>query len=154
MGPVRSNPSDPPSGEDRSPEALQRAQARRWLQAEHAHRLREQAAALGLGEELSRLSDHEVLQLWSAGQPLWGRTGQRTAVPLRLAPKPVPAAASPAPGPAPAPRAARAAVPDAPIDVQGTLSADVDAAAMARSLREAANDGVPFCEECSRVGGR
>lgn len=65
----------------------------RWLQAEHALRLRERAAASGLGEELSRLSDHEVLQLWSADQPPWGRPGQCQAVPLRLGPKPLPAAA-------------------------------------------------------------
>ena len=145
---MRSNPSDPPSGEDRSPEALQRAQARRWLQAEHAHRLREQAAALGLGEELSRLSDHEVLQLWSAGQPLWGRQGQPKAVPLRLAPKPVAAAAaaSPAPGPAPAPRAS------SPSSASAAESPQ-DAATLVQSLQQASVQATPFVEECLQEAG-
>lgn len=47
----------------------------------------------------------------------------------------------------PAPAAARAEA--APADT--TMSANLDAAAMAQALREAARDGVPFCEECERA---
>jgi hypothetical protein len=47
----------------------------------------------------------------------------------------------------PAPAAARAVA--APADT--TMRANLDAAAMAQALREAARDGVPFCEECERA---
>jgi hypothetical protein len=63
-----------------------------------------------------------------------------------------PQAAAPVRPPAPAPRAiptTRAtAVPDS------TFPPDLDAAAVAQSLKDAAADGVPFCEECMKAQAR
>lgn len=67
---------------------------------------------------------------------------QLYGMPLRPAAAPAPASA-----PAAAPRAARAAPPPA---AETTFSGDLDVAAMVAVLRAAAQDGVPFCEECAK----
>lgn len=59
------------------------------------------------------------------------------------------AEAAPAPPPPPAPRRMATAAPPAP--AYTTFPPDFDALAVAESLRAAAQDGVPFCEECMKA---
>lgn len=59
-------------------------------------------------------------------------------------------AAPEAPRPTP-PRRVTAAPATTPTPAYSTFPADLDAAAVAESLREAASDGVPFCEECMKA---
>lgn len=115
--------------------------------------LRVSALALADGTDWSRCDDHEV-----AGQVasalVRGRLSAAQAAPAlalyRLAVAPVAAAPS-APLSAAPPSVARGlpaagiALPDA------TLSLDLDVQAMVQALIEAANNGVPFCEECERA---
>lgn len=115
----------------------------------HGADLRRRAHAVGLGIEWSREDDHAVVHFLSWAAPSHADEQAPKAYPLaRRA-----AAAAPAPAAA-APRATRAAAAPAPAVSQDTLSPDVDAAATANNLREAANDGVPFCEECARAAAR
>jgi hypothetical protein len=67
----------------------------------------------------------------------------RRLVPL-LAPAPPP----PAPASSPRPAAAPAAAPPA---AETTFGSDLDVAAMVAVLQQAAQDGVPFCEECEKA---
>ncbi|MCZ8177278.1 MAG: hypothetical protein O9343_19065 [Burkholderiaceae bacterium] len=110
--------------------------------------LRAQAAELGLGVDPSRCDDHDVLALLAAaGAPA---TSARTAPRgHRLAPTP----AAPAP-PSSAGASQPAAAPPPPAEAPGTLSASRDAAALAQALIDAAQSGVPFCEECERARRR
>lgn len=115
----------------------------------HSAELRRRAQGVGLGIEWWREDDHAV-----AGFVAWAAPSNADD----NAPRPYPlarrvTAAAPAAAAAP-PRASRAAAQPPPAVSQDTLSPDVDAAATARNLREAANDGVPFCEECARAAGR
>ena len=48
----------------------------------------------------------------------------------------------------PTPQAAHSAPPDAAVP---SFGADLDAAALAATLRDASKDGTPFCEECARA---
>lgn len=115
--------------------------------------VRAQAHAIGEGTELSRCDDHQVIALLeSRPAPAAGPTPKLYRVAIR------PPAAAPAPAPAPAPssasrRPAPAPPPPAVADV-AALRPDLDAAAMAQTLRDAARDGVPFCVECARTAAR
>lgn len=115
----------------------------------HGADLRRRAHAAGLGIEWSREDDHAVIAFlaWAAPAQAGSDAPKAYRLAARAAPAPAPAAAA-------GPRPARAAGPVAPAASQDTLSPDVDAAATARNLREAANDGVPFCEECARAAAR
>ncbi len=62
-------------------------------------------------------------------------------------------AAAPAP-PAPSPAPPRAAPVAAPPPVETTFGSDLDVAAMVAVLRAAAQDGVPFCEECAKAAAK
>jgi hypothetical protein len=104
-----------------------------------------------IGERLRELSART-----GAGQVGWLaeqlHTG-RLEVLWRLREPPIrPQAAAPVRPPAPAPRAIpttrSAAAPDS------TFPPDLDAAAVAQSLKNAAADGVPFCEECMKAQAR
>ncbi len=66
---------------------------------------------------------------------------------------PAAAAAPAAPSPSPSSTAPAAAAPatPAPAAADTTFGSSMDPAAMAATLREAARDGVPFCEECARA---
>lgn len=111
--------------------------------------LRGQAAALSPGVELSRLADHELVAIVRRARAD-GRSGRTDAPPrlLRLAAAPAPPAPPP-PAPAPAPRRAAPAAPAAA--PAATFAPALDVAAMVAVLRQAARDGVPFCEECARA---
>ena len=133
--------------------------ARQWLDGQlidDADAAQARAYALGLadGTELSRLDDaqlkdHLAAALMAGG---WG-AGLGTPVVLRpLAQTARPAAtAQPAPA-ASSPRAAPAAAP-AP-DAETTFGPDLDVAAQVAVLVQAAQDGVPFCEECAKAAAK
>lgn len=108
--------------------------------------LRGQAAALSPGVELSRLADHELVAIVQRARAD-GRSGRTDAPPrlLRLAAAPAPPAPPP---PAPAPRRAAPAAPAAA--PAATFAPALDVSAMVVALIQAAQDGVPFCEECAR----
>jgi hypothetical protein len=111
--------------------------------------LRLAALALADGTELSRLDDHQLFDHLAA-LVADGRLRTAGARPelrrLVLAAAPAPA---PAPLPvAPAPRAAPVAPPPA---AETTFGSELDVAAMVAVLVQAAQDGVPFCEECARA---
>jgi hypothetical protein len=109
--------------------------------------LRRRAHEAGLGVDWSRADEHAVVDFVAWAAPLDAPSGPTLQ---NLAPKPTAAAAAPAPAASAArPRQAAAASP--PPATQSTLGPDVDAAATAQNLRDAANDGVPFCEECARA---
>lgn len=115
----------------------------------HSSEWRRRAQAVGQGIEWSREDDHAVAHFLGWAAPSQADEHAPKAYPLaRRA-----AAAAPAPAAA-APRASRAAAAPPPAVSQDTLSPNVDAAATANNLRQAANDGVPFCEECARAAGR
>lgn len=108
--------------------------------------LRRRAQEAGLGGDWSRVDDQSVVDFVGWAAPSAGEgTGPTLS---RLAPKATPAAAAAPPPAGPArPRAAEAAAPaSTPL-----LSVNLDAAAMAQTLREAAQSGAPFCEECERL---
>jgi hypothetical protein len=126
--------------------------ARQWL----AHAVGDDAAlaalrlmTLGLadGTELSRLDDHQLIdQLATAVAD--GRlrtTGARPKL-RRLVPT-----TAPAPAPSPVASARRAAPVAPPPAAETTFGSDLDVAAMVAVLVQAAQDGVPFCEECARA---
>jgi hypothetical protein len=112
--------------------------------------LRLRALELADGNDWSRYEDHEVVAQLAAAQTQ-GRGGASPAPAgvrlFRLAPAPEAAAPSP-PAPAPSPRAAAAAV---PLAAETTFGLGLDVAAMVAVLRQAAQDGTPFCEECARA---
>lgn len=110
--------------------------------------LRRLAWSLRDGTDWSRVDDQGVVeQLHAFASRLPVREGRLLL--QRLAPPPVAEAAAP-PAPAAAPRAAPAATPPAPA-AETTFGADVDVAAQVAALVQAAQDGVPFCEECERA---
>lgn len=114
--------------------------------------LRGQFAALSGGMELSRVADHDLVAMVRRARAE-GRL-LRTEAPPRLlplaavlapaAPPPTPPAAGPRRAPPSAPAAAPAT----------TFSPALDVAAMVAVLRQAARDGVPFCEECAKAAAQ
>ncbi len=125
--------------------------ARQWL----AHAVGDDAAlaalrlvTLGLadGTELSRLDDHQLVDHLAAAIAE-GRLRSAGARPLlrRLVPAPTPAQV---PTPAPVTSARRAAPVAPPPAAETTFGSGLDVAAMVAVLVRAAQDGVPFCEEC------
>lgn len=112
--------------------------------------LRSRVAALVPGVEASRITDHEVVA-W-LGQGLADGRLARRGVPPRLLPLAPPPAAPTPPPPAPSPR--RAAPPAPAAAPATTFSQALDVAAMVAVLRQAARDGVPFCEECAKAAAQ
>lgn len=115
--------------------------------------LRCAARALADGTDLSRLDQHQLLELLLPrlvdGRP---QSGLTKPLAYRLVPVVAPVSA-PAPAPAAnaaaSPRTMAAAPPPAPAD--STFAPNLDVVAMVAALRAAAQDGVPFCEECARA---
>jgi hypothetical protein len=104
--------------------------------------LRRRAHEASQGVDWSRVDDHAVVDFVGWAAPSAGEGLSPTLS------KATPAAAA-APPPA-APARPRAAESDAPASTP-LLSVNLDAAAMAQTLREAAQSGAPFCEECERL---
>ena len=114
--------------------------------------LRVSALTLADGQDWSRYGDHEVIAQMAAAltQARWITGAPTKATLYRLAPVLAPQAApAPAPAPAPSPRAAPAAASSTAAET--TFSAALDPTAMVAALRQAAQSGVPFCEECARA---
>jgi hypothetical protein len=112
-------------------------------------RAREWAATLVEAGDLSLRADHAVMGL--VRDALADGRLHENAVALKrlafVAPRPAPAPPPPrAPAPAPRPRA-----PAAPAAAATRM---LDVAAMVAVLRQAARDGVPFCEECERAAAQ
>jgi pyruvate/2-oxoglutarate dehydrogenase complex dihydrolipoamide acyltransferase (E2) component len=111
--------------------------------------LRRNALLLADGTDLSRLDDPALFDhlgtVLAEGRL---RTGGETRRLLKLVQKVTSASPPPPPPPASAPRAAPAAPP--PV-VETTFGSELDVAAMVAVLVQAAQDGVPFCEECARA---
>ena len=116
-------------------------------------RLRQLALTAGAEASPQRCDDHALAERIAAGIAAGSMRvcGPAKVLPLYGLATP-PAASSapapPAPSPSPQPRAAPVA---APPTVETTFGSDLDVAAMVAVLRAAAQDGVPFCEECARV---
>ncbi len=130
-------------------------EARQWLDRQviddvDASQLRLYALGQRDGTDWSRLDDTQVKeQLAAALDSGRLRTGVGAQVDLRglgqvLPPAPPPRAPAPASSPRPAPVAP-------PPPVETTFALDVDVAAQVAVLVQAAQDGVPFCEECERA---
>jgi len=113
-------------------------------------RLRLAALGLGDGSDLSRCDDHQIVELLGAAVAQGRLAAGPVAAPqlLKLPTSAPPAAAPPPPAPAAAPRAAAAAQASV---AETTFGAELDVAAMVVALQQAAQDGVPFCEECARA---
>jgi len=112
-------------------------------------RLRLTGQALADGADLSRVDDHAMTeQLAHALAEGRLRAGLGTAPTLRRL---VVAAAPAAPPPAAGPRVTRVAPPAA---AATTFEPDLDVAATVAVLVQAAQDGVPFCEECARAAAK
>ena len=110
---------------------------------------RSQALKLADGTDWSRCSDHEVVAQLAAA--VAARHLAAAIAPTKLmrmaSPRVAAPGSSPPAAPASSPRAAPAAAPAA--DDSTFLSLDV--AAMVATLRQAAETGAPFCEECARA---
>ena len=119
---------------------------------EQLRRLLGQTHWLGSTE---RLPDHEVVDRirrevesgWLVFADLRHRERERVAVAPRQKP---PAAEPPPPSPAPAPRRP-APTPAAPVVVEDNPLDAIDQDRQADTLRRAAEDGAPFCEECEKA---
>lgn len=109
--------------------------------------LRRRALSAGLGIDWSQVDDHTVAEFVAWAAPVDAAEGPALH---RLSPRLTVAAAPPPPAAASRPRTAPAAAPP-PAAEAGSLRPDLDAVAMAETLREAARDGVPFCEECAKA---
>lgn len=107
--------------------------------------MRKRAHLAGLGQDWSNLDDHALRDFVEWAAPSAGAVSPRL---VRLAFKRAPAAAPAAA--ASAPRAAAPASPP-PSAVPTTPWQQIDAVAMAQTLRAAARNGTPFCEECERL---
>jgi len=113
---------------------------------EAAQRLAEHPAAARQLRELGGL--HAVdLATWTAGQLqsgalkiLWRRREPLTEAVEPAAPPPPPTRRPAAPGPS-----------SPPTPAYSTFPPGIDAAAVAQVLKAAAQDGVPFCEECMKA---
>jgi hypothetical protein len=114
--------------------------------------LRLKVLTLADGTALSQLDDQALIDHLAAAVAE-GRLrigGVRPEL-RRLVVGPAPAPATRAPPAAPVRRAA-AAAPAAAVDT--TFDSELDTAAMAAVLAQAARDGVPFCEECARAAAQ
>lgn len=114
-----------------------------WGDDAAIEQLRLKTDALADGGDLSRLDDHTLLDTLAVA------IAEHRLREPGLRPRLLPIAPAEAPPPAPAsggrgraPSVAAPAVPDEP---------ELDAAAMAAVLVQAAQDGVPFCEECEKA---
>ncbi len=115
--------------------------------------LRLLALSLADGADLSRLDDHHVAAGLAAARAS-GRlrlVAQAPPTLMRLAFSP---AGGEVPGAASAAGPRREAAVEAATPPENTFAADLDAEAMAAALVQAAQDGVPFCEECARAAAR
>ncbi len=114
-------------------------------------RLRSTARSLAEGTDLSRLDEHQLIELLT---PLladgWLNLGLHKPLAYQLVPVAAPVSAPAAPAPA-SPRPAAAAPPD-PVD--STFGSSLDVAAMVAVLKAAAASGVPFCEECAKAAAQ
>ena len=118
-------------------------------------RLRQLALAAGAEASPQMCDDHAMVERIAAGIMAGSMRvcGPAKALPLYgLAAVRAPAAASAPPAPSPSPPRA-ASVATAP-PVETTFGSDLDVAAMVAVLVQAAQDGVPFCEECARAAVR
>lgn len=113
-------------------------------------RLRLHAAEAGLEPNAARADDQNLADSISAGiaSGLLKVCGAARSVKLlgfvaSLAPAPAPAAPAPA-------RQRSAAAPPPAFEVG--FAAGLDVAAMVAVLKQAAQDGTPFCEECAKAG--
>jgi hypothetical protein len=151
-------------GDDTGIGRLDPVEALQWLDRQviddaDAGQLRDCAAGLGDGTDWSRLDDAQVKRLVAAALENGRlRTGTGAPVQLQFLGQAQAPAATPAPAPAPAPvsrpRPAAAATPAASPSGDATFGSDLDVAAMVATLRAAADDGVPFCEECAKAAAR
>lgn len=128
--------------------------------------LRRFAVVLAGGAALDRLDDHAVLAVLGeavatgrlhlcrsqAGAEASAEGSPESPVDFGVASKQTEITGAPAPAP-PAPRMAAAPRPPPPPPPAPPADAapEIDAAAQAATLREAARSGVPFCEECERA---
>ena len=115
-------------------------------------RLRQLALTAGVEASPQRCDDHALVERIKAGITAGSMRvcGPAKALTLYgLATVRAPAAA-PAP-PAPSSAQPRATPVAAPPPVETTFGSDLDIAAMVAVLVQAAQDGVPFCEECARA---
>ena len=134
-------------------------ETRQWLEQQlmddaDTAQARGYASGLADGTELSRLDKSQVKDHLSAAlmQGRW-RTDQGTAAVLRsLTQAARPAAAAPPAAAASSARPAPAAAP-APA-AETTFGPDLDVAAQVAALKQAARDGVHFCEECAKAAAR
>ena len=109
--------------------------------------LRRRAQQAGLGVDWSQADDHAVVDFVAWATPSESAEGPTLQ---RLSPKITVAAPAPARSGASSPRQAAAASPP-PAASPSTPGPQVDAVAMAQTLRVAARNGTPFCEECERL---
>lgn len=154
----RLRPWHPDGGGDDGIGRLDPVAGRQWLDRQliddaDAGELRGYALGLADGTDWSRLDDAQVKQqLAVALDDGRLRTGAGARVVLHgLGQVLAPVAAPPPPAPAPSPRAAPAA---APSPAETTFGADLDVAAQVAALVQAAQDGVPFCEECAKAAAQ
>ena len=111
-------------------------------------RLRQLALSAGAEASPQMCDDHALADRIVAGITAGSMRVCGPAKAIRLLGMPPRQSAAPAPASAAAtPRAARAAPAPA---AETTFSDDLDVAAMVAVLRAAAQDGVPFCEECAK----
>ena len=133
--------------------------ARQWLDRhliDDADAALARGYALGLadGTELSRLDDAQLKDHLCPALTT-GRLAvtRGTPVVLRALTQSVPPAAAPATeAPASRPRTAPAPAPTPAADT--TFEPNLDVAAQVSALKQAAQDGVPFCEECARAAAK
>ena len=116
-------------------------------------RLRQLALTSGVEASPQRCDDHALAERIAAAiaagsMRVCGPAKALTLYGLATPPAASSAPAPPAPSPSPQPRAAPVA---APPTVETTFGSDLDVAAMVAVLVQAAQDGVPFCEECARA---
>jgi hypothetical protein len=145
---------------DRAP-AVGEASARQWLDQRAINDVERSAlrsAALGLadGTELSRLDDAQLKDHLSAAL-IGGRlyAAATSAVVLRQLTPTAKLAATVIAAPAVAASSPRAAPEAAPAPAaETTFGPDLDVAAQVAALVQAAQDGVPFCEECAKAAAK
>ena len=139
--------------------AVDDVSTRQWLErraSDDVGRGALRSAALGLadGTELSRLDDAQLNdQLFAAMMAGRLRPAAETPVVLRQLTQTAQPAAAPRHTPATSrPRAPTAAT-SAPA-AESTFEPNLDVAAQVAVLQQAAQDGVPFCEECAKSTAR
>ena len=115
-------------------------------------RLRQLALTAGAEVSPQMCDDHAVADRITAGitagaMRVCGPAKALTLYGLTAVRAPAAAPAPPAPSSAPP----RATPVEAPPPVETTFASDLDVAAMVAVLVQAAQDGVPFCEECARA---